>query len=105
MSDSQSRAARENSYVLTAMQALLGLIDRSVEAVALHVEDDTLYLRFWTHGDASVIAEDGSEAIGDMEGLYGPDLPQVFVEVRTGNPPADAHEWAGQFLYWAKTPP
>jgi len=104
MSDKQDRLARENSYVLTAVQALLGRIDPSVEAVALRFEGDRLYLRFWAHGDPSVAATDGAETIGEMEGLYGPDLPQIDVEVRPGSPSKDAQEWAGRFLYWAKTP-
>lgn len=100
----QDRLARDNAYILTAIQALLGLIDPSVEAVALRVGDDNLHLRFWTHGDPSAVAADGAEAVGDMEGLYGPDLPSVAVEVYPGSPPAHVHHWAGQFLYWAKRP-
>jgi hypothetical protein len=66
MNDNPDRLARENSYTLTAVQALLGRIDPSVEAVALRVEGHHLYLRFWAHGDPSVAATDGAETIGEM---------------------------------------
>jgi hypothetical protein len=66
----QERLARENRYVLDAVQALLGLIGPTVEAVALEVvDDDEMVLRFWVHGNE---AEDAEDAVADMEGLMDP---------------------------------
>lgn len=109
MNVDQERLARENRYVLDAVQALLGLIGPTVEAVALQVVDGDVpevVLRFWTHGNEAQVAEDADDAIADLEGLIDPeDARNIRVEILPGSPPRDAFRWAGRMLYWAKTPP
>lgn len=101
------KLARENGYVLTAVQALLGLIGPTVEAVALQVVDDgEVVLRFWTHGNEAEVAEDADDVVGDMDALLPlEDAPHISVEILPGSPSPGASRWAGRMIYWAKTPP
>ena len=101
---SRNGLERENRCVLTASQALLGLIAPSVEAVAIQVNDDGAHPRLWVHDDPAEISEDIIDAIADMEALLLSENPLITNEVLVGNPAPDAYEWAGRFLYWAKMP-
>lgn len=96
------RLARENSYVLIAVQALRGLIAHSVESVALEVGDERLVLRFWTNGNEVEVAEDADDAAFEMSALLPYDNIEISSEVHSGNPPIGYYEWAGRVLYRAK---
>lgn len=100
---------RNDSFVLSAVQALSRAIDRSVQAITMLVGDDTegLRFRFWTTDhpiDLAIVAEDSANAFGSLTALLLADEDQyLHEEILVGPPPPDIDRWAGRLLYL--TPP
>lgn len=102
---SRWRLGHQDSYVLTAIEALAGEIDRRVHAITVHVGEDTegLRFRFWVHDHPvalAEVAEDADDALGDLDAMLQPDPVQcISEEILPGPPPPDIDGWAGRLLY------
>ncbi|GAA5150997.1 hypothetical protein GCM10023321_17280 [Pseudonocardia eucalypti] len=99
----QRQVERENRYVVAAVQALLGLIAPSVNAVALEVMSDRLHFRIWVGSSVDEVKEDAEEIIFDMDGLLQPEDMLITCDVLLDDPPADSNANVGRWLYLAKS--
>lgn len=93
---------RENFVVLLTVQALLGLISKDVNAVAVQVSDDRVTLRFWVNKHSAEIDEDINDVIFELEALFTQENPSLESEVYVGSPDPDWPKWAGRMVYWSK---
>lgn len=98
----QRHLERENRYVVTAIQAALGLIAPSVDALALEVRSDQLHFRFWVHGGVDEVEADAEEMIFDMDALLQPEDILITYEVLLGTLPSSPSVEAGRWLYLSK---
>jgi hypothetical protein len=99
---SPEKLQRENTVVLYAVQALLGLIARNVIAVAVQVTDARITLRFWVHDPDATTEEDVRDACFELESLFANENPQIDSEIHLGPPPTNWSQWAGRMIYWSK---
>lgn len=93
---------RENLVVLYVMQALLGLISRNVIAIAVHVADDRIMLRFWVRERDETTDGDIRDALFELESMFINENPRIDSEIHLGSPPPNWPEWAGRMIYWSK---
>jgi hypothetical protein len=93
---------RENRIVLSAVQALLGLVSRNIIAVAVHLSDEHVTLRFWVHARTDETDEDISDTLAEMESFADRSDPASRSELYVGQPPKDWHTWAGRMIFWSK---
>lgn len=92
---------RENAIVLSAVQALLGLISANVVAVSVNIEADRVELSFWVRVHTSEVEEDAEQAIFWMEVFYDEDRPLFEYKIRVGAPDPNVLSSYGRMIYWA----
>ena len=97
--------SRENTVVLFAVQALLGLISENMIAVAIQPGSDQVTLRFWVTRIDAVLEEDVDDAAFELDAQFDGMGPLISTEIHVGTPPIGWHTWAGRMIYWAKAAP
>nr|BFD85114.1 hypothetical protein StreXyl84_45150 [Streptomyces sp. Xyl84] len=96
------RLDRENGIVLSAVQALLGLISPDVIAVAVLVEAHRVELSFWVRRYTSDIEEDADQAAFELDALFSGEHPLVEHRIIMGEPDPHMLNSYGRMIYWAK---
>jgi hypothetical protein len=97
---------RENFAVLMTSQALLGLIDPNMTAVAIRLSADTLHVRFGVRSQTDAMTETAEDLATDLNAFYAhlADAPRIECEIVVAAPELDWYRSPWRMIFAAKPP-